>query len=92
MAGQIDSSAAQATSRVSAAAFAAKYKSKREVYMFLTVDRKAYLPSFETLTIYFLKDLVSGKKKSKFPQILVHYFVTLSRQRRFTSAPFSSSL
>ena len=31
--------------------------------MFLTIDGKAYLSPYETLTIYFLKDLVSGKKK-----------------------------
>ena len=34
--------------------------------MLLAVDCKAYLPPFDTLTIYFLKDLVSGAKKSKF--------------------------
>ena len=45
--------------------FAAKYKSKREVYVFLTIDGNAYLSSFDTVTVYFLKDLVSGKKKCK---------------------------
>ena len=45
--------------------FASKYKSKREVYNFLTIDCHAYLPPYENLTIYFLKDLVSGAKKSK---------------------------
>ena len=46
--------------------FAAKFKSKREIYTFLTIDAGAYLPSHEVLTIYFLKDLVRGKKKCKF--------------------------
>ena len=55
----------KAKHQVTASAFASKYKSKREVYTFLTVDVGAYLPAYETLTIYFLKDLVSGKKKSK---------------------------
>mgnify|MGYP002836981962 CR=1 FL=1 len=41
--------------------FAAKYKSKREVYTFLTIDGNAYLSAFDTLTVYFLKDLVSGQ-------------------------------
>jgi hypothetical protein len=46
-----------------AASFEAKYKSKREVYFFLTVDVEAFLPHYDTVTIYFLKDIVSGKKK-----------------------------
>ena len=51
---------------MTAAAFAAKYKSKRECYTFLAVDVQAYLPAYDTITIYFLKDLVSGAKKSKY--------------------------
>ena len=31
--------------------FAAKYRSKREVYTFLTIDGDAYLPPFDTLTV-----------------------------------------
>ena len=53
--------------QVTATAFAAKYKSKREVYNFLAIDVKCYLPAYDTITIYFLKDLVSGVKKSMFP-------------------------
>ena len=48
---------------VSAAAFAAKYRSKRECYNFLAVDANVYLPAYEQVTIYFLKDLISGTKK-----------------------------
>ena len=51
---------------VTVAAFAAKYRSKREVYTFLTVDVKAFLPAPHTLTIYFLKDIITGKKKCKY--------------------------
>ena len=54
----------RAGQQVTALAFASKYKSKREVYNFLAVEVKAYLPSYDTLTIYFLKDLVNGTKKS----------------------------
>ena len=39
-----------------------------EVFTFLTVDVKAYLPAMNTVTIYYLKDLITGKKKSKFNQ------------------------
>ena len=51
---------------ISAPTFAAKFNSKREVYMLLTVEAGAYLPAYETLTIYFLKDIISGVKKCKF--------------------------
>jgi len=61
--------------KVTAAEFAAKYKSKRECFNFLTVACKAYLSSYNTVTIYFLKgeypsltvtvcaELVAGQKK-----------------------------
>ena len=43
------------TQKITAAEFAAKYKGKRECFNFLTVACKAYLSSYETVTIYFLK-------------------------------------
>ena len=49
--------------RVNAAEFAAKYRSKPECYSFLTVKVKAYLPSVDTVTLYFLRDIISGKSK-----------------------------
>ena len=52
--------------KISAMAFAAKYKSKKEIYYLLTVDANAFLPSYETITIYYLKDIISGKCKCKF--------------------------
>ena len=48
---------------VTASTFASKFRSKREIYVFLTVDVRAYLCNCDNLTIYFLKDLVSGKRK-----------------------------
>ena len=51
--------------RVTTNEFSAKFRSKNEVYTFLAVDVDAYLPPTECVTIYFLKDLVSGKKKCK---------------------------
>ena len=51
--------------RVTTAEFASKFRSKYEVYQFLTIDAKAYLPAPECVTIYFLKDMVRGEKKSK---------------------------
>ena len=55
--------------QITAAQFAAKFKSKREVHQFLIVDARAYLCAEECLTIYFLKDLICGKKKCKCPRI-----------------------
>jgi hypothetical protein len=51
--------------RINAAEFASKYKSKREIFNFLTVSAGAYLCPHECLTIYFLKQLVSGERKCK---------------------------
>ena len=51
--------------RTSAKEFASKFSTKRECFTFLTIDCKAYLPSYDTLTIYFMKDLITGKKKCK---------------------------
>jgi hypothetical protein len=50
-------------SKVTAAAFSSKFRSKKEIYVFLTVDVRAYLPNYDNLTIYFCKDLVSGQRK-----------------------------
>jgi hypothetical protein len=49
--------------RVSAQTFAAKFKSKKEIFNFLTVDAKAFLPPYDTITIYHMRDIVSGTKK-----------------------------
>ena len=38
----------------------AKMQSKREVYRFLETEVKCYLSSYETMTIWHLKDLVSS--------------------------------
>jgi len=51
--------------KVSAKEFAAKYNSKYEIYRFLTVDLAYYLSPYNTVSIYFLKDLASGAKKRK---------------------------
>ena len=59
--------------QVSAKEFAAKYKSKKECYDFLTVSVGAYLCDKENLTIYFLKDMISGKKKCKL-SVMSHTF------------------
>ena len=49
--------------KVSAAAFGAKMQSKREVYRFLTAECGAYVSSYDTMTIWHLKELASGARK-----------------------------
>ena len=46
--------------KIPAASVAAKMSSKKELFNFLSVEVGAYLCSHETVTIYFLKQLVSG--------------------------------
>lgn len=48
---------------VSSKEFASKYRSKREIYNFLACDVGIYLPPFDNVTIYFLKELMQGKKQ-----------------------------
>ena len=48
---------------VSSKEFTAKYRSKREIYNFLAADVGVYLPPYDNVTIYFMKDLMFGKKK-----------------------------
>ena len=40
-----------------------KFTNKREIYNFLTVDCGAYLPPFKDINTFYLKDLITGKKK-----------------------------
>ena len=61
--------------------FAAKYRSKREVYTFLTIDGNAYLSAFDTLTVYFLRDLVASRKKCKYCVLLTSVVVNSDRVR-----------
>ena len=47
---------------VSVQEFGARFQSKSECYRFLSSDCHVYLPSKTTSTIWFLKDLMSGKR------------------------------
>ena len=51
--------------RITTKEFTSKFKSKYEVYQLMYLDVGAYLPSSECVTMYFLKDLATGKKKCK---------------------------
>lgn len=43
--------------------FSAKCGTKGEVYRFLATEAMVYLPSYDTVTIWHLKELASGKKR-----------------------------
>lgn len=45
--------------------FSTKFRTKGEVYRFLDTDVDAYLAPKECVTIYFLRDLLTGKRKCK---------------------------
>ena len=49
--------------------FAAKFATKGEIYRFLTVEAKVYLPDYRTVTIWHMKDLASGEKKVGTPSL-----------------------
>ena len=51
------------TVAIDSAAFGAKYQSKRECYRFLTHDCGAYLASYQSMTIWHMRDLISGARK-----------------------------
>ena len=48
---------------MTASEFAAKFQSKREVYRFLASEVNVFLPPFENVTIWHLRDIQSGSKK-----------------------------
>lgn len=59
---QIAANQPQNTS-INAASFGAKFSSKREVYRFLTAEARIYLPSYETVTVFHMRDLVAGRRR-----------------------------
>ena len=51
--------------QISAAEWQSKYKIKKENFAYLTVELGAWLSSYDTVTIYFCKDLIKGTKSCK---------------------------
>jgi hypothetical protein len=48
---------------VIASSFGSKFSSKGEIWRFLATEAGLYLPSYDTVTIWHLKDIASGAKK-----------------------------
>ncbi len=61
--------------RVSAKEFAAKAKDKREVYHILTHDSGVYLSAYDTMTIWHMRDLASGRCTKILGTHVKHYNV-----------------
>ncbi len=49
--------------QIPAPVLASKYKSKKEIWHLLTADAHIYLCDYRSVTIYYLSDIASGKKK-----------------------------
>jgi hypothetical protein len=43
-------------------AFQAKFSNKKEVFRFLSQDCKVYLPHVDSISIWFMRDIVQGKR------------------------------
>ena len=52
-------------SAVSIQSFGAKFQTKHSIHYFLTVEVGAYLPAKSCVTMYFLRDIINGKRKCK---------------------------
>ena len=48
--------------RITAQDFARKMRSKQEVYHFLTHKCGVYIPAYDTVTVWHMRDLISGKR------------------------------
>ena len=46
--------------------FNAKFGTKGEIYRFLATEAMVYLPPYQTVTIWHLKDLAASTKKVRF--------------------------
>lgn len=49
--------------RVPVKEWASKYSSKSECYQFVCMELHAYLPGKECVSVYYLRDLIQGKRK-----------------------------
>ena len=51
--------------KVSVQEIAAKFESKHEIYHFLTTELSMYLPKYKQTSIYWMREIVAGKRKCK---------------------------
>ena len=51
---------------VSVQDIAAKFESKHEIYQWLTTELNMYLPKYKQTSIYWMREIIAGKRKCKF--------------------------
>ena len=75
---------------ITTAEFASKFRAKTEVYRFLAFDVGAYLPGYDDVTIWHLRDIAQGTKKhvkaDKVKTILVPHFEGLTFDTMLSNA------
>jgi hypothetical protein len=59
--------------------WAAKASTKYENYLLLCTEVKAYLPRQEHLTIYFLKEIISGRKKGELRSLFTNFLIVVKQ-------------
>ena len=55
--------------------FTAKYQSKLELYKFVATECNIYLSSYETVTVWHLRDICAGKRRIIHSQDVKHIHV-----------------
>ena len=82
---QINSASQPRMVKIAPQAFASKYKSKKEIWRFMGSEASVYLPAYETVTIFHMRDLVSGRRRmiktDQVKTINVPFFEGLSIER-----------
>ena len=63
--------------KVTAQEFSAVASSKQEVYRFLATEVGAYLDSYNTMTVWHLRDIMAGKRKMIKSKDIKHLHVPL---------------
>ena len=66
-----------------ASTLAAKANSKREIHQFLSVGAAIYLPKVQHVTIYFLKDIMSGYRKGRSILHVINHLIGVSNKKVF---------
>ena len=54
------------TTQVNVKEVEAKFRSKHEMYKFLTEECGIYMPEKHSVNVYFIKEILGGKKKVSF--------------------------
>ena len=62
-------------SQINSKEFSSKYRSKREIYNFLATNVGVYLPPYDNVTIYFLKEIMNGTKQKLHTSMIHNIYI-----------------